>query len=668
MAAVDKLLDLLNTDNVASKIPTEKLNKIATEAIRGYRIDRESRRQWEDRCEEAIKFAKQISEPKSFPWEGSSNIIFPLLTTASNAFAARTYPEIVKGKRIVKAVGIGDDPEGQKEDQADRVSEHMSYQRLIQSDTWEPDTDKLLHMLPIIGVCFRKVYYDPIDDLPQADLCSPQDIVVNHTTPSLDKAYRVTHRYKLNKNQILEKIRNKYFIDFDIDDSLQTIDNEDIWDTSLDDNTGNSQDGDTNVQLEFLEQHTFLDLDGDGYEEPWIIIVNKSSNETVGIYPRFDPDKIKTDPKGQILRIVPIQYFVDYHFLPSPDGGFYSLGYGHVLYPLNEAINTLMNQLVDAGTLSNTQCGLVSRSLKIKGGNLNLQMGEFVPVDPGTTGRVSDSIYQFQFPGASPVLMQLLSLVIQSAKEIASINDILTGDAKPQNAPATSVMEMSNQGMKLFSSIAKRLYRSLKKEFQLLFKLNADFLDDEVYFNYHDSQTAVARQDYNMDNMEIVPIADPNMGSDIQRSMQAQAMTQFMQNQVVLGELKLNNIVREFFEALRIPEDKINQFVLTPEEKAQQAETQGPNLDQQKLQLEIQKMQKDFEVKMAQNEKANRELELKYLDLTKKYQIKDAETEEKQLRMKAQAFKMQKDVDTADRKLDIEEQKVEAMKEKIRHE
>lgn len=668
MAAVEKLLGLLESENVAAKLSKEKRKQIADRVIRGYKVDKESRQQWEERCEDALKFAKQIAEPKNFPWEGASNIIFPLLTMASNTFAARVYPEIVKDGRIVKVMHFGADQDGEKVKRADRVASHMSYQRLIKSDVWEPDTDKLLHMLPIIGVCFRKIYYDPIDNISQSDLCSPEDIVVNHTIPSLEKAYRTTHRYRLNQNEIIEKQRNKYFIDFDIQKSDSKDVSGDRWDTSLDDPTGQNFTDEDNIQIEFLEQHTFLDLDGDGYEEPWIVVVNKATEDTVGIYPRFDSDSIKTDDKGKILKITPIQYFVDYHFLPSPDGGFYSLGYGHVLYPLNEAINSLMNQLVDSGTLANTNCGLISRALKIKGGSLNVSMGEFVPVDPGTTGRLQDSVMPLDFKDPSPVLLQLLSLVIASAKEIASINEVMTGEAKPQNAPATSVVELQNQGMKLFNSISKRMYRSLKKEFQLLFKLNQDFLDQQEYFNYHDKQEAISQRDYQSDDLDIAPIADPQMGSDVQRGMQANSIAQLMQNPAVMGELKIGNVVREFFEALKIPEDKITNLLLSPEEKQAMQQQQGPDMEQQKFQLEAQKMQKDFEVKMAQVERANRELEMKYLDLQMKYELKEKETDEKQARMMADANFKNAQANHMGDKLSIEREKVDVMRQKARDE
>ena len=53
---------------------------------------------------------------------------------------------------IVKTTVIGSDPTGEKKTRADRVSKYMSYQILKEMDGWEEDMDKLLIMLPIVGM------------------------------------------------------------------------------------------------------------------------------------------------------------------------------------------------------------------------------------------------------------------------------------------------------------------------------------------------------------------------------------------------------------------------------------------------------------------------------------------------------------------------------------
>lgn len=49
--------------------------------------------------------------------------------------------------------------------------------------------------------------------------------------------------------------------------------------------------------------------------------------------------------------------YTKFGFVPNPDGGFYDIGFGVLLGPLNESVNTLINQLIDAGTLNNLRVG-----------------------------------------------------------------------------------------------------------------------------------------------------------------------------------------------------------------------------------------------------------------------------------------------------------------------
>ena len=93
-----------------------------------------------------------------------------------------------------------------------------------------------------------------------------------------------------------------------------------------------------------LEQHTYLDLDDDGYSEPYIVTVEYNSKKVLRIVPRFDESKIMVDEKGKVVSIEAKQYYTKYGFIPNPDGGFYDIGFGRLLGPLNNSANTIINQ------------------------------------------------------------------------------------------------------------------------------------------------------------------------------------------------------------------------------------------------------------------------------------------------------------------------------------
>ena len=44
---------------------------------------------------------------------------------------------------------------------------------------------------------------------------------------------------------------------------------------------------------------------------------------------------------------------------------------------------------------------------------------------------IRDQVFPLPFPGPSSVLFQLLGVLMAAGKDIASIQDIMTGDAKP---------------------------------------------------------------------------------------------------------------------------------------------------------------------------------------------------------------------------------------------
>ena len=111
----------------------------------------------------------------------------------------------------------------------------------------------------------------------------------------------------------------------------------------------NAQDGDKDAPHEFIEQHRTWDLDEDGYAEPYIVTVHKESRQIVRIVARYDQDGIHFSGRThKVVKIEPIHYYTKYDFLPNPDGGIYGVGFGQLLRPINEAVNTTLNQLIDA--------------------------------------------------------------------------------------------------------------------------------------------------------------------------------------------------------------------------------------------------------------------------------------------------------------------------------
>ena len=267
-----KIDELVKSVNIAELLSDKDLERLGHETVRLYDMDRNSREEWEQRKEQQFKLALQVAEKKSFPWQGASNIKFPLITIASLQYHARAYPALISGTDVVRCRVIGDDKDGQKEKRAQRVERHMSYQLLESEANWEEEQDKVLLTQPIIGCAFKKTYYDANIGEPIRENILARDLVVSYYTKSIETASRITHVLYRTKNDIYERVANGLYLDWPETKLVQPVPTK--LKIAEDKIHGLTQpNADPAAPIELLEMHCFLDLDGDGYEEPYIITV-----------------------------------------------------------------------------------------------------------------------------------------------------------------------------------------------------------------------------------------------------------------------------------------------------------------------------------------------------------------------------------------------------------
>lgn len=577
-----KLQKILESSNLAADLSDDKLIEIGNDVVIGYETDLESRKPWEKDLKNWTELALQVASDKTFPWPNAANIKYPLLATAAMQFAARAYPTLIPSNgKVVKCKVIGSDPTGEKSMRAFRVSTHMSYQVMEQMDGWEEDMDKLLIALPISGTCFKKTYWDSSKQQNCSNLVLPKSLVVNYWTRSLEDAERITEVFYLSKRKVKERQNLGIFIDAELGDPQTPAD--DVT-TSINRSFQRASDFDETTPYTILEQHTYLDLDEDGYAEPYIVTVEAESNKVLRIVPRFSEADVLMDDKRNVVSIEAVQYYTKYGFIPNPDGGFYDIGFGRLLGPLNNSANTIINQLVDAGSLSNLQAGFIGKGLRIKMGETRFQPGEWKAVNA-----VGDDLKKQIFPlpvrEPSQVLFNLLDLLLKSGKELASVAEIFVGKMPGQNTPATTTMASIEQGMKVFTAVYKRVYRSLTSEFRKIYKLNQQYMNPEEYISILDNP--IPQEDYKGPEDDIIPGADPSAVSSQEKQQKVQAVMQLLN----LGTINPMAATLMYLEAHEIPEAEIKKLAMQPQPKTDpkvEALQAKAAIDQQKAQNDIQ--------------------------------------------------------------------------------
>ncbi|MCE5190892.1 MAG: hypothetical protein LLG08_03910, partial [Actinomycetia bacterium] len=367
--------------NLCDRFGPVDLQRISTAVWEAYSRDLASRDGWEKRNRAGMDLAMQLVKEKSHPWPNCSNVAFPLVTIAALQFHARAYPAIVSGTDVVRCRAAGFQPTEAEIAQADAVGKYMSYQVLEEDTAWEEGTDRALLNYSIVGCNFKKSYRNGRLGHNVSEVVLAENLVIDYYAKSVETARVKTHRYPLFRNELIEGIRSDAPIYRDVE--------REPWfalggraETPPSNNGTSEPPAASDTPFLALEQHCWLDLDNDGYEEPYIITIEAGSKAVLRIVARWERlEDVVKNARGEVVSITAHEYFTKYGFIPSPDGSIYDLGFGVLLGPLNESVSTGINQLLDAGTMANGAGGFLGRGAKIRGGVYTFSPFEWKRVD-----------------------------------------------------------------------------------------------------------------------------------------------------------------------------------------------------------------------------------------------------------------------------------------------
>jgi chaperonin GroES len=455
-------------EDISSQLTQQELAELGANVVRDWNMDLASNKDWRRKAEEALDAAAQEEPPeKTAPFAaGSSNVSYPLLTISGLAFASRATPAIIKGDEAIKVKTFGKDPQGRKQARALRMAEYLNWKLFYGVDDWEKDTDAMLHRLPAVGQHYRKVGWDYARKRPFIDSVSALRLTIPADARSLRSSPRITHDFDRYPYELQQLMARGEYRKLDL-----------------------APDGTDDQALRIiLEQHRMIDLDDDGMDEPYIVTVDASTSQVLRVEEAFDDEGIETDATtGEIVKIERYCPFVDYGFIPDPKGRAYAIGFGHLLTPLMAVINTTINMQIDAGHAQVAGGGFIGAEVRLQGagkggGTLRFQPGEYKTVTASGED-IRKAIYERTFPAPSDVLFKLLGLLMEAAKDIASVNDAITGDAA-RTAPVGTTLALIEQGQQVFNGIYKRIYRALREEFRLFADCIAKYGGKEAAAEY----------------------------------------------------------------------------------------------------------------------------------------------------------------------------------------
>jgi len=508
--------------NLADFLEDNVLDPLASELMEKYTNYKQSRQEWADSYREGLNLLGFKYVTRTEPFRGASSVTHPVLAEAVTQFQAQAYKELLPADGPVRTQIMGD-ANVAKEEQSKRVKDFMNYQIMDQMKEYEPEFDQMLFYLPLSGSTFKKVYYDDLLGRAVSKFIPAEDLVVPYSATSLEDAEAVIHVIRMSPNDLRKQQINGFYRDIDLGDPPVQEDKLKQKELELEGVTANG----TEDVYTVLEMHVDVDLEGHedvnpedgeptGIKLPYIITIDEANEKVLSIrrnYAPEDPLKKKKD------------YFVHFKFLPGL--GFYGLGLIHMIGGLSRTATVALRQLLDAGTLANLPAGFKTRGVRMRDDAQPLQPGEFRDVDvPG--GNIKDQFMQLPFKGPDQTLLQLMGVVVQGAQRFASIADSQVGDMNQAAAVGTTVA-LLERGSRVMSAIHKRLYVGLKNEFRLLAEVFKSYLPPEYPYDVPGASRNVKVADFD-DNVDILPVADPNIFSQTQRISMAQTQLQLAQS------------------------------------------------------------------------------------------------------------------------------------------
>ena len=526
-------------ENLAEDMPESLLATIASDLVSDFEDDVASRKDWIQTYVDGLDLLGMKLEERTEPWAGACGVTHPLLSEALVKFQSETIMETFPAAGPVKTKIIGKETPEKKE-AAERVRDDMNYRLTEEMPEYRPEHERMLWGLGLSGNAFKKVYFDPALGRQVSIYVPAEDVVVPYGTSSLKTAERVTHVMRKTENEIRRLQVDGFYRDVDLGEPVDTI--EEV-EKKIAEKMGFRAVTDSRYKL--LEMQVYLDLPGyedtddDGEETgiklPYIVTIDKATQKVLAIRRNYKPnDKLKHKRS----------HFVHYGYIPG--FGFYCFGFIHLIGAYAKSGTSIMRQLVDAGTLSNLPGGLKARGMRIKGDDTPISPGEFRDVDV-PSGAIRDNILPLPYKEPSQVLAGLMDKIIEEGRRFANAAELQVSDMSAQ-APVGTTLAILERTLKIMSAVQARIHYSMHEEFRLLKEIIRDFTPPDYDYEPVDGTRKAKQSDY--DQVDVIPVSDPNAATMSQKVVQYQAVLQLAQTAPQLYDMPL--LHRQMLDVLGI--------------------------------------------------------------------------------------------------------------------
>jgi len=502
--------------NIADDIDDGELQTICTRLLEDLTRDRKAREKREKDYEESIKRTGLGKEtPGGADFEGASKAVHPMLTQAVVDFQSRAIKELMPPNGPVKTYIPGDAPEVDRFKKGDRVKNYMNWQFLIQMPDFRTELEQLLSQVPLGGSQYMRIVYDEQKKRPVPTYWPSDDVYIPYASSNFYTSERVTFVEHITEFEFKQRVKSKMYSDIgDVPTSA----------TATEEPTRPAK---ATSAVEGKEQVAPYNEDGlrNEYEvncwsdelekkhgwAPYRITIDGAARKVVAVNRNWEEE----DETQQ-----PLHWVVEFPFIPWR--GACSIGLGQMIGSLSGAATGALRALLDTAHMNNIPTLLRLKGANFSGQSKELRIAAVTEIEGGIAGDdIRKLIMPVPFNQPSAVLLELLGVVDGLGKGVVQTTFEKLGEQSTQ-MPVGTTLALIEEGMTVFSAIHLRMFQAMNLVLKIMCRINRMYLDAEELKD--DVGTVLAfRKDFDPPH-DIMPVADPEIFSDVQRMAQLQVI------------------------------------------------------------------------------------------------------------------------------------------------
>jgi hypothetical protein len=526
--------------NLAEDMSNSELMNISSQLLEFVDRDKEARSLRDKQYEEGIRRTGLGDDaPGGADFQGASKVVHPMLTEACIDFSSRVIKELFPANGPVKQFIPGDITQAKME-KALRKEKFLNWQLTQHMVEFRPELEQMTTQIPLGGAQYMKLVWDDQRNRPLAVFVPIDDVYLPYSATSFYTAERKTHVMYLTRLEFEKRVGTGMYRDID----LVSPQEPELTGPQKANNKieGRQQNGyNEDGQRTIFEISCFLDFEDNFDLAPYLVTVDHTTKEVLSIYRNWDPDDQQQEE---------LIHMVEWPFVPWR--GAYPIGLPHMIGSLSAAATGALRALLDSAHINN-----FPGMLKLKGGSRGGQTDRIEPTQvteiEGGVGvdDVRKIAMAVPFNPPNQVLYSLLGFVTEAARGVVRTTYEKLQDQNP-NVPVGTTLAMIEQGMTVFSAIHARLHYSMSMTLKVLHRLNSKHIDDDYIMRVTGEEMCKAKDFQGV--MDVVPVSDPNIFSDVQRAAQMQAI---VQRAAAVPALYNARVVEErFLAGMKIPDYK----------------------------------------------------------------------------------------------------------------